>query len=90
VRTDAISTKDRRESQKGHTKLVVGRGSMHEVAALQPAAPASKNQHTCCLPGWVGAAAGVPQTAADLLHRQIPAAAGQQATPRARPNTLSF
>jgi hypothetical protein len=35
---------------------------------------------TRCLPGWVGAAAGLRQTAADLLRRRISAAAGQEPT----------
>jgi hypothetical protein len=35
------------------------------------------NRVTRCLPGWVGAAAGLPQTAADLVRRRISAAAGQ-------------
>src|ERR1700740_2193513 len=36
---------------------------------------------TGCLSEWVSTRAGVPQIAADLLRRQIPAALGQQRTP---------
>src|SRR5579883_1559201 len=35
---------------------------------------------TGCLPGWVSATAGVPQTAADLLQHHISAASGQTQT----------
>jgi hypothetical protein len=40
---------------------------------------------TRCLPGWVGAAAGLPQTAADLLRRRISAAAGHKQALRLAP-----
>jgi hypothetical protein len=43
-----------------------------------PCVPALTLGAMGCFPEWVGDTTGVPQIAADLLHRQISAAMGQQ------------